>query len=75
MRLELLGTSIIPQHSDSRVLDQLLYKWEHSRAIIGKVLTDKYTDVIDTQWVLTEDEVKKDVERLFRGNFLEFLAR
>ncbi len=75
MRLELLGTSIIPQHSDSRVLDQLLYKWEHSRAIIGKVLVDKFSDVMDTGWVLTEEDVKKDVERLFRGNFLEFLAR
>ena len=31
MRFELLGTSIIPQHSDGRVLDQLLYKWDHSR--------------------------------------------
>ncbi len=75
MRLELLGTTIIPQHSDSRVLDQLLYKWEHSRAIIGKVLVDKYADIIDTQWVLTEEDVRKDVERLFRGNFLEFRAR
>jgi len=27
MRIELLGTSMIPQHSDSRVLDQLVYKW------------------------------------------------
>ncbi len=27
MRFELLGTSFIPQHSDSRVLDQLIYKW------------------------------------------------
>jgi hypothetical protein len=75
MRFELLGTSIIPQHSDSRVLDQLLYKWDHSRAIIGKVLVDKFSDVMDTGWVLTEADVKNDVERLFRGNFLEFLAR
>src|SRR5947209_16150330 len=47
MRLELLGTTIIPQHSDARVLDQLLYKWNHSRAIIGKVLVDKYTDIVN----------------------------
>ena len=75
MRVELLGTSMIPQHSDSRVLDQLLYKWTHSRAVIGKVLTDKYADIIDTEWVLTEDDVRKDVERLVKGNFVEFLYR
>ena len=75
MRLRLLGTSIVPQHSDARVLDQLLYKWRHSRAIIGKVLVDKYADIIDAGWVLTEADIKKDVERLLKGNFLEFLAR
>ena len=61
MRVELLGTSMIPQHSDSRVLDQLMYKWTHSRAIIGKVLTDKYADVLATGWKVTEDDVKADV--------------
>src|SRR5438874_6008804 len=35
MRIELLGTSFIPQHSDARVLDQLIYKWDHSRAVIA----------------------------------------
>ena len=40
MRLELLGTSCVPQHSDARVLDQVLYKWAHSRQIIMKVLED-----------------------------------
>ncbi len=75
MRIELLGTSMIPQHSDSRVLDQLLYKWEHSRAIIGKVLTDKYHDILETGWVLTEDDVKGDVERMLKGNFVGFLKR
>ncbi|MEI9895764.1 MAG: hypothetical protein WDN28_18260 [Chthoniobacter sp.] len=31
MRLELIGLSMTPQHSDCRVLDQLVYKWQHSR--------------------------------------------
>jgi len=75
MRIELLGTSMIPQHSDSRVLDQLVYKWSHSRAIIGKVLVDKYADTIATGWALSEDDVKLDVERMLKGNFLEFLKR
>ena len=50
MRFELLGTSFIPQHSDARVLDQLIYKWDHSRRIIGKVLADKYADLAETGW-------------------------
>ena len=75
MRIELLGTSMIPQHSDSRVLDQLVYKWAHSRAIIGKVLVDKYADTIATGWALSEEDVKADVERMLKGNFLEFLKR
>lgn len=32
MRVEMLGTAFTAQHSDSRVLDQLIYKWSHSRA-------------------------------------------
>lgn len=75
MRLELLGTSMIPQHSDSRVLDQLLYKWEHSRKIIGKVLVDKYEDTVDTGWPVTDADVKADVERMLKGNFQAFLTR
>ncbi len=75
MRLELLGTTIIPQHSDSRVLDQLLYKWNHSRRIIGKVLIDKYADIVDTGWVLTDKDIQADVERLLKGNFIDFLTR
>jgi hypothetical protein len=31
MRLEMLGTAFTAQHSDARVLDQLVYKWAHSR--------------------------------------------
>ena len=40
-RLEILGTEFTAQHSDARVLDQLVYKWNHSRTVIGTVLVDK----------------------------------
>ncbi len=75
MRLELLGLSMIPQHSDARVLDQLIYKWEHSRQVIGKALADKYADLAATGWVPTEDEVRRDVDGLFGGNFWSFIGR
>ncbi len=73
-RLELLGTSFIPQHSDARVLDQLMYKWAHSRAIIGKVLSEKYCDLAKTGWRISEAEIKRDVGLLMRDNFVEFVG-
>ena len=73
MRTELLGLSYLPQHSDARVLDQLIYKWAHSREIIGKVLVDKYSDLGRTGWKVTEAELKRDIEALLGGNFWRFL--
>jgi hypothetical protein len=73
-RLELLGTSFVPQHSDARVLDQLIYKWKHSRQVIGKVLAGKFADVFNSGWPVTSQEIKREVERLFSGNFLEFVG-
>jgi hypothetical protein len=75
MRFELLGTSFIPQHSDARVLDQLIYKWEHSRRVLGKVLADKYSDLLETGRRLSEADVRRDAKLLLEGNFTEFLAR
>jgi hypothetical protein len=58
MRPELLGLSVTPQHSDAYVLDQLIYKWTHSRRII-EVLVDKYTDPAATGWQVTREESAK----------------
>jgi hypothetical protein len=73
MRIELLGTSVIPQHSDARVLDQVIYKWEHSREIISKVLSFKYADLVATGWALRDGEIRRDVRLLLGGNFWDFL--
>ena len=74
-RVETLGLSFTPQHSDARVLDQLIYKWTHSRRIIAKVLSDKYADLLATGWQPTEEEIRRDVALLFGGAFEEFLER
>jgi len=74
MRFELLGASVIPQHSDARVLDQLIYKWAHSRRIIGEVLVDKYADLAATGWKVSEDEIRRDVGDLLGRNFRRFLG-
>jgi len=73
MRTELLGLSMVPQHSDARVLEQVVYKWEHSRAIISDVLADKYCDLAQTGWLIREDEIAHDAERLFGGVFWDFV--
>jgi hypothetical protein len=74
MRVELLGTSFIPQHSDARVLDQLIYKWDHSRELIANVLVDKYADIAATGWTPTEEEIRRDVRLFFHQNMQDFLA-
>ena len=75
MRLEMLGASVTPQHSDCRVLDQLLYKWDHFRTIVAKVLIDKYSNIWDTGWKVTEEELARDVADLFGESFWKFLGR
>lgn len=73
MRLELIGMSVTPQHSDCRVLDQLTYKWAHSRPIIAKVLGDKYEDLAATGWQPTREEIERDVHTLLGGAFETFI--
>ncbi len=72
LRVELLGTTMIPQHSDARILDQLIYKWDHSRKILSNVLSEKYEDLIDSGWPLTQAEVQRDAKQFLEQNFLNF---
>lgn len=72
MRFELIGWSMTPQHSDARVLDQLIYKWRHSRQLITKVLAGKYADLARTGWQVTESEVERDAKDLLGGAFEKF---
>jgi len=75
MRIELLGTAFTCQHSDARVLDQLLYKWSHTRQVVAEVLAEKYADQFRAGWRATDPEVRRDVRALFGGSFHEFLAK
>ncbi len=69
-RIETLGLTMIPQHSDARVLDQLIYKWSHSRKIIAEVLAEKYFDIISVGWPVTKADIKRDVNRILGGQLL-----
>lgn len=72
MRVELLGLSFTPQHSDARILDQLVYKWHHSRHVIARVLADKYADLAETGWETSATEIERDVQHLLGGAFEQF---
>jgi len=75
MRIELLGTSFVPQHSDARILDQLLYKWDHTRAVLARVLTDKYADLVAAGWPLAPSDIERDARLYLRDNFRRFVGR
>jgi hypothetical protein len=75
MRLEMLGTTVTVNHSDARVLDQLVYKWPHTRAVVADVVVDKYRLLFQAGWRPTEEEVRRDVRYLFGGAFEEFLKK
>jgi hypothetical protein len=68
-RIEMLGASFIPQHSDARVLDQLIYKWRNTRRTMAPILAAAYDLVEQDGRSVSEAEIQRDVRRMFRGNF------
>ena len=75
MRLEMLGLSQTPLHSDARVLEQLISRWRHSRRVVADVLKEKYRDFAAAGWRVVESDIARDVEALFGGAFDGFLRR
>lgn len=73
-RLELLGTSFIPQHSDARILEQLIYKWRHSREVVAEALCETYERLLHSGRAITRCEIERDVTRMFSGNFREWVG-
>jgi hypothetical protein len=67
-RFELLGQSFIPQHSDARVLEQLIYKWKHARRQIAEALCGQYEQLLHNGRAVTREEISRDVNRLFSEN-------
>ncbi len=68
-RIEMLGTSFIPQHSDARVLEQVLYKWRNTRATISPILANSYKLLARDGRGVNRQVIQRDINRLFRGNF------
>jgi hypothetical protein len=68
-RMELLGTSFIPQHSDARVLEQVIYKWHNTRRTLAPILANAYQLLVADGAEITRQKIQRDVKRLFRTNF------
>jgi len=68
-RIELLGTSFIPQHSDARVLEQVIYKWRNTRRTLAPILANAYKLIYDDGRGISLRDIQRDVNRLFRSNF------
>jgi hypothetical protein len=71
-RLEMLGTSFIPQHSDARVLEQVIYKWRNTRRTLTPILANAYTALSDDGRPVTREDVRRDIDRMLRGNFKQW---
>jgi hypothetical protein len=67
-RIEMLGTSFIPQHSDARVLEQVIYKWNNTRRTLARILSDSYRLLLEDGRSVTRSDIQRDVTRLFRSN-------
>ena len=73
MRLEMLGTSFVPQHSDARVLEQVIYKWRHSRREIASSLLRRYRALELAGRPVLESEIERDAQYLLRDSAVAFL--
>ena len=67
-RIEMLGTSFIPQHSDARVLEQVIYKWANTRRTLAPILSASYRLLSEDGRTITRSDIQRDVTRLFRSN-------
>jgi hypothetical protein len=73
-RLEMLGTTFVPQHSDARVLEQVIYKWRNSRRTIAPILAESYRLLQEDGRAITQADIQKDVARLLNGNTREWIG-
>jgi hypothetical protein len=71
MRLEMLGPTFVPQHSDARIFDQLIYKWRHSRKAIANALIRRYEAMVVPP---ADTQIDRDAKDLMGGIAREWLS-
>ena len=60
-RFELLGDSFILQHSDARIVDQLVYKWLDFKSIYIKVMVEKYHKLLSLGYKIKTIDLEKKI--------------
>lgn len=68
-RIEMLGNSFIPQHSDARVLEQVIYKWKNTRRTMTPLFAETYRVLSEDGRPVSRAEIRRDLDQLFRTNF------
>jgi len=68
-RIEMLGASFIPQHSDARVLEQVIYKWRNTRRTMAPIFTNTYQSLSEDGRPVNREDIRADIKLLFRDNF------
>ena len=68
-RIEMLGFSFIPQHSDARVLEQVIYKWRNTRRTLTPILANTFRLLAEDGRQVSREEIRQGISRLFRTNF------
>ena len=74
-RIEMLGTSFIAQHSDARVLEQLIYKWRNTRRTLTPTLARSFQLASEDGYAVTRQDMRRDIERLLRSNFEQWITK
>mmetsp|Transcript_19548 Transcript_19548/g.59144 ORF Transcript_19548/g.59144 Transcript_19548/m.59144 type:complete len:512 (+) Transcript_19548:224-1759(+) len=75
VRLELLGTQFTFCASSAKLHDQLIYKWRQGRKLLARLLTDKYSELVDKGWRISRADIRRDVQTLLGGAYEDFLRK
>ena len=73
-RIEMLGSTFIPQHSDARILEQVIYKWRNTRRTVAPILANTYSLLAEDGRSLTRGDIRHDIKKLFRTNFQNWVG-
>ncbi|MFZ4453046.1 glucuronate isomerase [Salibacterium aidingense] len=73
MRLSQLGLRFIPQHSDCRVMEQLIYKWKHFKEVFSALMYDHYLSLEKKGVHITRHDIENDIHTMFQHNFWTFV--
>ena len=60
-RFELLGDNFIVQHSDARIIDQLVYKWLDFKSIYIKVMVEKYQKLLSLGYKIKATDLESKI--------------